>query len=67
VDSHQDNTGRGVETVVADTKYGTIENFLECSDRGIEAHIPDFNRKQARGKRRENIFPEDRFTITATF
>ncbi len=28
IDIHQDNTGYQVETVVADSKYGTVENFL---------------------------------------
>ena len=41
LESHHANTGRGAETVVADSKYGTIENFLACHDRGLKAHIPD--------------------------
>ena len=41
LESHHANTGRGAETVVADSKYGTVENFLACHDLGVEAHIPD--------------------------
>ncbi len=62
MDKHQTNTGRPVETAVADTKYGTIANFLACKDRGINAHIPDFGRKQANRESRKKIFSEDCFT-----
>ncbi|MBW2252400.1 MAG: transposase [Deltaproteobacteria bacterium] len=37
IDSHQKNTERKVETAVADSKYGTIENYLACQDQGINA------------------------------
>ena len=58
---HHANTGRGAEAVVGDSKYGTIENFLACHDRGIEAHIPDL--REASVKRTEGlkIFPEEQF------
>ena len=41
VDQHEANTRLEVETVVADSKYGTVENFLACHDKGVQAHIPD--------------------------
>ena len=41
IESHYNNTEIGVDTVVADSKYWTIENYLRCWDRGIRAHIPD--------------------------
>jgi hypothetical protein len=61
LESHHANTGRGAEAVVGDSKYGTIENFLACHDRGIEAHIPDL--REASVKRTEGlkIFPEEQF------
>ncbi len=31
---HQENTETTAETVVADTKYGTVENYLACCDLG---------------------------------
>ena len=61
IESHQKNTGRGVETVVADSKYGTIDNYLACHDRGIQAHIPDLKKSQDKGERRQGIFPAERF------
>jgi IS5 family transposase len=56
---HQDNTQTMAETVVADTKYGTVDNYLTCCDLGIYAHIPDLKNSQE-GSRRD-IFSEDDF------
>jgi hypothetical protein len=61
IESHQINTGVKVETVVADSKYGTIKNFLECHDRGVEAHIPDLQEVTAKRIEERHIFPEERF------
>ncbi len=60
MDQHQDNTGRRAETVVADSKYGTIENFLTCNDRGVKAHMPDLKRLQDKVGRL-GIYGEDKF------
>jgi transposase len=54
--AHAHNTERVAATVVADSKYGTIENFLACHDRGIAAHMPDLKRTKARA-----IFPDSEF------
>lgn len=61
IDTHQENTDRSVETVVADTIYGTVDNYLHCHDRGIAAHIPDLKTRQDKGNRRAGIFSEDAF------
>lgn len=62
IEQHQENTEKAVETVVADSKYGTVENYLTCYDFGIQAHIPDLKKKQDNTGRREGIFGEDAFT-----
>jgi transposase len=61
IDAHQKNTDMTVETVVADTKYGTVDNYLHCHDRDIAAHIPDLNACQDGKGRRKDIFPEEAF------
>jgi hypothetical protein len=61
IDSHQLNTETWVETVVADSKYGTITNYLSCYDRGIRAHIPDLKGAQSNSGQRAGIFSEDEF------
>jgi transposase len=61
LESHQANTGRGAETVVADSKYGTIENFLACHDRGLKAHIPDLRGASVKRTEKLKVFLEEQF------
>lgn len=60
-EAHQANTGERAETVVADSKYGTAENFLAAHERGIAAHIPDLSQCAATRTDRRGMFPESRF------
>jgi transposase len=62
---HARNTQSSVDTVVADSKYGTTENYLNCHDRGIEAHMPCLEKTQAGTGRREGIFSRDEFIYAA--
>lgn len=39
IDQHNAITEKTAETIVADSKYGTINNFLACHDRGVQAHM----------------------------
>jgi len=61
VKTHHLNTGTKADTVVGDSKYGTIENFLACHDRGVEAPMPDLRESTAKRIEKLNIFPEERF------
>jgi len=61
LESHHLNTGIRAETVVADSKYGTIENFLGCHDRRVEAHMPDLKESAAKRIEGFRIFPEEQF------
>jgi IS5 family transposase len=61
IEGHSLNTEKAVETVVADSKYGTVENYLKCYDFGIQAHIPDLKKKQDNTGSREGIFGEEVF------
>jgi len=65
VDQHHENTRRSTEVVVADSKYGTKENYLACYDRGIKAHIPDLKGTQDKAERRALIFPIEAFAYDA--
>ncbi|MDA2921240.1 IS1182 family transposase [Desulfobacterota bacterium AH_259_B03_O07] len=62
IESHHNNTEIGVETVVADSKYGTIENYLRCYDIGVRAHIPDLKEAQSKGGLRKGIFSDEMFS-----
>lgn len=61
LESHHFNTRVKAETVVADSKYGTVENFLACYDRGVEAHMSDLKEFASRRIEKLNIFSEERF------
>ena len=61
LESHHLNTGIKADTVVADSKYGTIENFLACHDRGVEAHMPDLKESLVKRRDKVDIFSEERF------
>jgi transposase len=61
LECHHQNTGTQAETVVADSKYGTIDNFLACHERSIEAHIPDLKETQSKRTDRLGIYSEKRF------
>jgi transposase len=59
---HQKNTEKAVDTMVADSKYGTINNFLLCHDVGIKAHIPSLEKTHRGSGRQKGIFPKEAFT-----
>jgi transposase len=61
IDSHTTNTLIKPDKVVADSKYGTIENLLECYDREIKAHMPVIQTRIKSTGLRKNIFSEEQF------
>jgi transposase/uncharacterized protein (UPF0179 family) len=65
IDRHQKNTGKKVETAVADSKYGTIENYLVCQDQGINAHISSLEQTQKNTGTKKGIFPKEAFSYDA--
>ena len=65
IDKHQENTGRTLETAVADSKYGTIENYLSCHDRKIKAHFNSLEKSQKGTGSQKGIFPKEAFIYDA--
>ena len=61
IEQHNQNTEKPVETVVADSKYGTVENYLHCHDQALAAHMPDLKDHQENTGRRAGIFTEEAF------
>jgi hypothetical protein len=61
IDQHQSNTRSQAQTVVADHKYGTAENFVACQERGITTHLGDALGK-ARYAQERTIFGDEAFT-----
>ena len=62
LEQHEETTGLPTETIVADSKYGTIENFLACSDLGIKAHMRDLREASVKREAKRALFPEERFS-----
>ena len=65
LEQHKMTTDITADTVVADSKYGTIENFLACHDHGIQAHMPDLRAAAVRRTAKPNIYLEDEFRYDA--
>jgi transposase len=61
IEINQENTQKRVETVVADSRYGIIDNYLYCHDAGIKAHIPSLGETQRGTGRQKGIFPKEEF------
>ena len=62
IETHKGNTHKDVDTVVADSRYGTIDNFLLCHDLGVKSHIPSLEETQRGSGRKRGIFPQDAFS-----
>jgi hypothetical protein len=61
LERHHCNTGRNADTVVADSKYGTIENISACYDLGVKVHMPNLRKASVKRKEKLQIFSEERF------
>ena len=61
IDSHEKNTATKVEAAIADSKYGTLDNYVACHDRGIKAHIPSLEQTQKGTGRQKDIFSKGVF------
>ena len=61
VEQHQSHTQCALKTVVADSQYGTVKNFLACHDHGLIAHMADLNAAQRAGGQRNDFFGQEQF------
>jgi len=62
VEQHERNTQKAVQTVVADHKYGTAENYIAGQRAGWTTHMGDVLGKQNHADKQSGIFPESAFT-----
>ena len=63
VERTRGNTQRKIETVVADSRYGSIANYLYCHDVGIKAHIPSLEGTKAGHRKQQRNISERRVFI----
>ena len=61
IDGHEKNTATKVEAAIADSKYGTLDNYVACHDRKIKAHIPSLEQTQKGTGRQKDIFSKGVF------
>jgi len=61
--AHEAHTDMAPTVVVADSKYGTVDNFLACYDRKVTAHIKPLADRIV--PYRTDTFPQDRFIYDA--
>jgi Transposase DDE domain len=61
IDQHQANGGVSAYTIIADCKYGTIENYVACQSRKLRTHMADLLASSPGSGRRDGIYPESQF------
>jgi transposase len=62
VQQHERNAATPVQTVVADHKYGTAENYVAGQQAGWQTHMGDLLAKQNHAQKQSGIFPESAFS-----
>ena len=61
IEQHQHHTEQTVVTVVADSAYGTVKNFVACQQRGLRTHMADLKQSQERAGQRQRFYSERDF------
>ena len=61
IQAHEDVTEQWVETVIADSRYGTTHNLIGCQVQGIRPHLAVLADTQQGAGRRDEIYPETMF------
>jgi len=62
IDYHEATTVKTVATVVADSMYGTIDNFLALHEKKIEGHVPLLKKTHEQKGRKAGIFQDRAFS-----
>jgi transposase len=61
IEAHEDITDQAIGTVIADSRYGSVANLIECQKSGIRPHLKLLG-ESTRGKGRSaGIYGEERF------
>lgn len=64
-EQHERHCAAKVQTIVADSQYGTVQNFLYCQSQGIAAHMADVKTAQNQAGQRSEFFRDDQFIYDA--
>ena len=58
---HERTTGTKADTCVADSKYGTIDNYLDCHDLEVKSHFAPIEKAHRGFGSRKGIFSKEDF------
>jgi IS5 family transposase len=61
IEAHEDITEQTVRTVIADSRYGSVGNLIECQKSGIRPHLKLLGDSTKGKGRSAGIYPEERF------
>ena len=61
IESHKKTTGIKPKCCIADSKYGTIDNYLACYDLAIKSHFESFEKTHRGSGRQKGIFAKEEF------
>jgi hypothetical protein len=65
VEAHEDITGQGAQTVIADARHGGVSNLIECQKAGIRAHVKLLGESNRGKGRSQGIYGEEHFSYDA--
>jgi len=62
IEAHEDTTDKEVQTVIADARYGSVSNLIDCQKAGIRAHVKLLGESNRGKGRSQGIYGEEHFT-----
>ena len=61
IEAHEDSTGQAVRTAIADARYGSLSNLVECQKSRIRPHLKLLGDSHRGKGRSAGIYGEERF------
>jgi transposase len=61
IEAHEDSTGESVRIAIADARYGSVTNLIECQKAGIRPHLKLLGESHKGKGRSAGIYPEEHF------
>jgi hypothetical protein len=61
IEAHEDGTGKLVRTAIADARYGSVSNLIECQKAGIRPHLKLLGQSHKGKGRSAGIYPAEHF------
>jgi transposase len=65
MEAHEDITGQGAQTVIADARYGSVHNLIACQKFRVRPHLKLLGESNRGKGRSQGIYSEERFLYDA--